>query len=1295
MPVRPKVHVIPLLQVAAGPGAVGMRTVAEASPQQMQARGVLVDACEHRLLLLSPQRTRQGSFAPLPLPASILEHWRAQVFSASLVRALTPPGRRISDAVAADEASAHLGLLVALSASSSGTGVHRGYLAVVLGGQSLSPSLDVAASHPSATPAASDLWLYNLTTQRWRSTDLSVSSALLRKFGSRVDLDVAAAAASAKTAATTAAALEQRRRSSAPTPPAATRATPRPTVHSQPSLDTIDALANASITGLASPSPSPLLSRSLSLEHHHPSIDDDVVSVMSENTVSASPTAYHAAAGQRMRGQAAGASFPSAPSASLTVAAVTAPAGQALSQPSVLALAWFGEHSLVALSRRLTPPPPSQYEEPDPPSSSSPGATSVYYLEVFSRAPTKQSLRAGRPRPAVHRVVLLPRTVAATLPATSLPSVPAFVPRTLELMTDDVDGTSRCVAVVGDGVGQMAAFTVGATAAGATGTWAEGAEAGAERGISDYTVAPLWTCDLARLSPAPPAAPTASTAGKPPAPLTAATAAASIRLKQSISQEMIALSSANHAARIELPLRAWQVVAPPGRRGDEGGAGLLVVDRAGRAFYVNPLHAHSPAGTGTGAAAAAAGAATMTLADDTTERGSFTLLGEGPFVSLSPVGVDLFGLCAQGLSFGRGAVFVGVASASTVEKKDAKGDKRIGGFLWGSRGAGAGVEDGLAEGLPGAAVDVLWLPKLAPSALAAPTLPLPLPLPLSQSPDPSAWDEEQAPAATPQDASTVACPDALTFALPAPPTPRGAPEVPVATLQGSVLSLLPRYRDPPLVLSSALDAACPDPAVRLSLAGAQQLQQQALMVPGGGAEVAVRHASLPYHVFMGLVRIACTAQPGRNGAPAPDACVDSDAAIALVRRLLRTLQRGDERRRAAVPSSPITPADGPDPAKRAPTPTGCASSPFAQHMFAECLELRLKALVESPSFSSSLKQSDERRAYREVLSVLAHCDSPDAPLLCEVLSRLGRKLEPSVSHRLFPVSLSPPSPSLGLQLDGSTRSPVLLSRGPMEPPSIAMMAVKPLYAIDTGGRPVFKSRLTPLVLFEHVLSTRQLSRATRLLTLACEYVGGSSSAACASRSLEMALELLYETLRCLSLSQASACLEFCCRLQHLAMATAGAGAAPTDTARSRRARRAHGHGPGPGPASPPAADAGALVTSEPAGADVDASEPTDPAPLPPTAAPHAGEESAEERPVAIRRAAPRPKPPVSPELHLACSDNQVWRGVGGGLFSSLASVSPALSYYLGGTAVWAVQQTWRAISDQVPYAARVSARICT
>ena len=53
----------------------------------------------------------------------------------------------------------------------------------------------------------------------------------------------------------------------------------------------------------------------------------------------------------------------------------------------------------------------------------------------------------------------------------------------------------------------------------------------------------------------------------------------------------------------------------------------------------------------------------------------------------------------------------------------------------------------------------------------------------------------------------------------------------------------------------------------------------------------------------------------------------------------------------------------------------------------------------------------------------------------------------------------------------------------------------------------------------------------------------------------------------------------------------------------------------------------------------------------------------------------------SPELQVACGGNAIWLGVGGGVFSSLTSVSPALSYYIGGTMIWAVAQTIRLLSD--------------
>lgn len=55
-----------------------------------------------------------------------------------------------------------------------------------------------------------------------------------------------------------------------------------------------------------------------------------------------------------------------------------------------------------------------------------------------------------------------------------------------------------------------------------------------------------------------------------------------------------------------------------------------------------------------------------------------------------------------------------------------------------------------------------------------------------------------------------------------------------------------------------------------------------------------------------------------------------------------------------------------------------------------------------------------------------------------------------------------------------------------------------------------------------------------------------------------------------------------------------------------------------------------------------------------------------------------------PEMQVACGGNGIWRGVGGGVFSSLASVSPALSYYIGGTMIWAVTQSIRLLSNAPP-----------
>lgn len=92
-----------------------------------------------------------------------------------------------------------------------------------------------------------------------------------------------------------------------------------------------------------------------------------------------------------------------------------------------------------------------------------------------------------------------------------------------------------------------------------------------------------------------------------------------------------------------------------------------------------------------------------------------------------------------------------------------------------------------------------------------------------------------------------------------------------------------------------------------------------------------------------------------------------------------------------------------------------------------------------------------------------------------------------MSQRLFPVVLSAPGPIL--QSDAALR-PLLLPRGPLEPPSM-VMAPAPAPPADAAATAlVRRARLTPLALFEHALATRQLGRAARLLTRACDHVGG-------------------------------------------------------------------------------------------------------------------------------------------------------------------------------------------------------------
>ena len=447
---RPRVHVVPLLYLAAGTGGVETGStpsplpLSPIPPQQAHAKGVLIDPCEHRLLLISSRGHKSNSFSPLPLPASIVEQWRAQAFSASLARARTLrptyPQRGVGGDsrlsfgghdVSIEPHHTHAGPLVALSAAVGGSGARRGYLAVVMGDQSGTPPPDVPLSshttthHVAPTLPPTDLWLYNLSTHRWRSTDLSIStSLLLLRSSSSAKNHRRLSYSDSNQHPQMTHLTESKRRPSAP--PAV-----QPSASTTPLLSRGNSLATQSAEGWPATldTPHPL----------SPSIDDcDVVSVMSDHTLPhpAGPGLGQSSPSGTFHGLNRSSLHPShlpprqqpfSASGNITASAgIAGGSGNAsgsspnnLSQPAVLAVAWFGEHTVVLLTRRIVALVGSTSRGGDgddqgdndgiksspssPPTHTAAAAAAStpynYYLEVLSRAPTKQSLRAGRPRP--------------------------------------------------------------------------------------------------------------------------------------------------------------------------------------------------------------------------------------------------------------------------------------------------------------------------------------------------------------------------------------------------------------------------------------------------------------------------------------------------------------------------------------------------------------------------------------------------------------------------------------------------------------------------------------------------------------------------------------------------------------------------------------------------------------------------------------------------------------------------------------------------------------------------------
>jgi len=181
--------------------------------------------------------------------------------------------------------------------------------------------------------------------------------------------------------------------------------------------------------------------------------------------------------------------------------------------------------------------------------------------------------------------------------------------------------------------------------------------------------------------------------------------------------------------------------------------------------------------------------------------------------------------------------------------------------------------------------------------------------------------------------------------------------------------------------------------------------------------------------------------------------------------------------------------------------------PHEMELIVRALESRWRAVAEAS------REACTTSNYALTSSVLFSCDDQ---VLLEVISRLGRKLEPYASQNLFPL------PSV--------------DRLPSAAKSISLGGNSSLAVSDDSSVqfPMFRcsdSPWNPLALLELCLTNNRLHHASRLLMLACEQNGGSTSVVTIASSLVIAIELLTSCLKELSLLIAGECLDFCLRLE--------------------------------------------------------------------------------------------------------------------------------------------------------------------
>ena len=1030
---RSKIHVIPLLECALG------------SVVSKGCGDVLIDWVENSLLQLkmpwnqSLGSSMKGHYNEIPLPHGLIQEWRARLLYLSVRGArgkIEGGGGLLVASSSANEATGGHSVSEIMSSSRCTAGsfgsasAGKGYLAVVVAGTT------AAASEPC-------LWLYNCHTGRWRNSDIS----------SKDDLK-----------------LEDVKPAHSPVP-----RTRRSSVDNDSGI-WVDVGTKLNVA-------MPLLIDAL---HSQNSCDSDI-----SNIGKFESPGMRSASRQMRSPSTTSVSTPTYIASAAATSSSSSSGAAAGTGSSVVGISWFSEHSLLLLRSREGKAVGLGSLSGGVGGTGGGGSVrstmATYHtfitLEIFSRSSTKESLRTGRPVPAVHRAVSLPPCMLPNFSSctreSSCPS-PSYFMEVRHI--DDGEGMERCIVVVCNGY-SCASFIIEAAFL--------AANASSDAAVTDYHITALWSGRLGELRG------NSVTSLSSLFPLVDG----DIDSRRAVGSE---------ATRICLPIVSLCILPSKAYS-----LPIVLLDALGAAWKV--------------------------------DMDVCTLIAKGPFKSVSNFNfnhifsenkksVGVLGRVRNGsvregrrgsedrnsssiTSKARGSHYTARSAEKDKERERDKDKDKYCALetcllLESSRTSTSTSTLSRDSGVP-AGEDYLWI-SISSGSSPEGLPPMTLLIPMSNAP------RQHTPLAEPG-------PRALSGTV-------GVVKGVLLTVQksGVPLSLTSSSSENPRLTSSAI--------------------KDILVSQAGG--ITVHGRSVAFEIFKELLEIAA----GRKDVAIDAAEVTKRNVVPLLKRLLAALQ-------------------------------GPLHSPFTLRLFVECAELYIKSLLESSIFfrlnrpsssggsssssgnrwvrsnspspnsipSSSTPAPVHRRGtcatgqqrYSEIMSALYYCSPSPYSIFCELITRLGRKLEPSLSCRLFPVPLDPKLCTDMTHLNHNKHSspspsaPDATSQDLTSPPSFVLPSSAAATSQSHGGTPPSmngqstaltlrsQAQPTPLCVFEHTLSTRQLHRASRMLTLACEYAGGTDSSASASLCLGMALELLYECIRHLSLSLAMQCFDFCHRLESM------------------------------------------------------------------------------------------------------------------------------------------------------------------